>query len=745
MRLFVWNKPTKPTTRLSEFSQDDKRKNMYSELEPNQNPDEAAKAQGGKSEPVEKAVKIEKGKAKASPKKQISAKEKKTISKALTISRQNLPEKKLSSKKVKTTKQINAKLKKSIISLLNDQIDNKLEADTKETVIKKKSKISTQISKSEKKEIIELLKEKFNQKPDSDQKEIRTGLNYEGLNKQELVELLEETVEEKDISIIKSKVGSINKVFHRLNKEEKESALKEFIATGGDKEAYNPTEDPLELRFRQAFNKYKHNKAKYAEELERQKVDNLKLKNEILEELKALIDSEETLKKTYDEFKRLQERWKEIGMVPAGELNNLWQNYHFLVELFFDKVRINKELRDLDLKKNLEQKIGLCEKAEELILEKSIIRSFKLLQQYHDEWREIGPVPSEQREELWERFKAATDKINERRKEHYKDIQEEQEKNYEAKVALCEKAEELIPQDELSLNEWQKKTTQINDLFKVWKSIGRASKSKNDEIWYRFKGSLDTFFKIKKEFLSKLKDQQMNNLNMKIDLCVQAEAIKDSDDWKKTSSDLIRLQKEWKNIGPVPRRQSDKVWKRFRSACDAFFNRKSEFFKNIHLVEDANLKAKKELIKEITDFKVSSDKSKNMDALKSMQRRWIEIGHVPFKDKDKIQLEYRKAIDALIEKMDINKNELSKTGFKNKVEMLKNDPDAEWRLRKERNFIMNKINKIKEDVALWENNIGFFASSKQSNALKEEFEKKIEKAKKEIQSFEDKIKILNDN
>lgn len=724
---------------------------MYSEIEPNQNPEKAVNAQEEKSETVEKTEKIKKPTKKTTSEKQISNKEKKDIAKALVstghpVSEKPVPEKKVKDKKAKPAKQITGKLKKEIINLLNDHAAIEEKPKKSEEVKEVDSQDGRQISKAEKKEIINLLNEHFSPTSGKEQKAGgHSGVEYDNLNKQELVELLEETVQEKNISLIKAKVGNINKVFHRLNKEEKEKDLQEYIANGGNVEDYKHTEDPLEHRFKQAFNQYKHSKAKFGEELERRKVENLKLKNDILEELKALIDSEETLKKTYDEFKRLQERWKEIGMVPAGELNNLWQNYHFLVELFFDKVRINKELRDLDLKKNLEQKIALCEKAEELILENSIMRSFKLLQQYHDEWREIGPVPSENREELWERFKAATDKINERRKEHYKDLQEEQDNNYDAKVALCEKAEEMLPQEELSLNDWQKKTAEINELFKVWKTIGRANKAKNDEIWYRFKASLDAFFKLKKEFLAKVKDLQMNNLNMKIDLCVQAEAIKDSEDWKKTTSELIRLQKDWKNIGPVPRRQSDKVWKRFRTACDEFFNRKSEFFKNIHVVEDDNLKAKQSLVKEITEFKVSDDKTKNMDALKSMQRRWIEIGHVPFKVKDKIQQEYRKAIDALIDKMDISKNELSNTGFKNKVEMLKNDPDAEWRLRKERNFIMTKINKIKEDVALWENNIGFFSSSKQSDALRQEFEKKIEKAKKEIESYEAKIKIINEN
>lgn len=597
-----------------------------------------------------------------------------------------------------------------------------------------------QIGNKERKLIIRLLKDGSFKK--SEAEEDHEVIDYDQLNKQELVELFEELVQDRDIAKIKAKVGKINKAFHRQSKEKKDHDLAEFIAAGGVREEYVHIDDPLEQRFKVAFNHYKHNKSKYAEEVEKEKLENLQAKLNILEELKELISSEETLKKTYDEFKRLQESWKEIGLVPAGELNNLWQNYHFLVEKFFDKVRINKELRDLDLKKNMEIKIELCEKAEELILEKSIIKSFKLLQKYHDEWREVGPVPLDKKEELWERFKAATEKINFRRKEHYKELQEEQLKNLEAKTALCEKAEEIVSLQDGTLKEWNKRTEDMDELFKMWKSIGRATNDMNDVIWVRFKSSLDNFFAQKREFLGKLKDVQMNNLNMKIDLCVQAEAIKDSEDWRNATNDLIRMQKEWKEIGPVPRRHSDKVWKRFRSACDTFFKRKSDFFKNIHGVEAENLKKKKDIIKEIAAFKVTSKKEKDMAAVQDFQRRWIEIGHVPFKEKDKIQQQYREAIDKLIDTMDINKMDLTQAGYESKIELLKNDPDSDWRLSKERGSLQIKIKKIKEDVALWENNIGFFSGSKNSEIFRKEFELKIEKAKQEIESLEAKMKVL---
>lgn len=597
-----------------------------------------------------------------------------------------------------------------------------------------------QINDAERLSIIYLLHDKVEAE---DQEALYDDIDFEHLNKQELVDILEDVVQQKDISIIKSQVAKINSAFYQRNKEEIESELHNFISSGGKKEDFSHVEDPLEVRFNAAISIYKHNKSKYSQDLEKQKQINLKLKYDLLEELKELINSEETLKKTYDEFKKLQDKWKEIGMIPVSELRNLWQSYHFLVEKFFDKVRINRELRDLDLKKNLEAKLALCEKAEELIVEKSILKSFKLLQFYHDKWREVGPVPTNVKDDLWERFKGITDKINLRRKEYYNELQDQQQANYETKLALCENAKEVVSESVDTLKGWQAATDKVNELLKLWKTLGRAPKAKNDEVWATFKGYLDSFFNAKREYLSELKEQQVNNYNLKVDFCVKAELIKDSNDWGTTSRELIKLQKEWKQTGPVPRKYSDKIWKRFRTSCDEFFNRKSKHFKNIHAVEDGNFIAKKELISKIANYKIEKDKNANLTALKDFQKQWIEIGFVPFKEKEKIQTEYRVSIDGLITKMDVNKTELSTADFKDKLDILKSSPDAGMRLSKERTFISGKIRKINEDLAVWENNIGFFSNSKQSNKLKEEFEQKITRAKNEIDSLKARLKLLN--
>jgi hypothetical protein len=565
---------------------------------------------------------------------------------------------------------------------------------------------------------------------------------FEEFSGEELVARLEELVQTEDITAIKTRVSLIKVAFLRILKEEKKAEIDAFLEEGGNKDDFAHAEGKLEKRFNKAFEVYRKNKIKYNEQQEKLKLVNLEKKNEILEKLKELINSEESLKKTYDDFRTLQAEWKEVGMVPSGEVSNLWQSYHFLVEKFFDKVKINKELRDLDMKKNLELKIELCEKTEELLLETSIIKSFKLLQKYHEEWKDIGPVPHEQNDEIWERFKAATDKINERRREHYGQLQEEQEKNLMAKNGLCEQAEELLSVSPDSMKGWQEQTKKMNELFSVWRSIGRAPKKENAEVWARFKGIMNAFFVNRKEFLNGIKQEQLNNYNMKVDLCVEAENLSDSTDWKKTTQELIHLQQEWKKIGPVPRKHADKIWKRFRTACDEFFNNKASHFSSVHDNEQQNLELKKDLIEKIRSYEFTEDKSKNLDILKNFQRQWMDIGFVPMKEKEKLQKEFREAIDARLDALKISSSELSNASYTTRMEAVKDSPDADRVYRKEINFLSNKISKMRDDIILWENNLGFFANSKKADILKKEFEQKLDKAKQEVAAMEAKMKYL---
>lgn len=569
-------------------------------------------------------------------------------------------------------------------------------------------------------------------------------LDIEGKTKEELAAMLEEIVQDPDVMKVKDKVTAIRVRFMQLNKEAMDKEFEAFLEGGGDKDAFQHVMDDAEKRFNTAFGIFKANRAKQNELMDAQKAENLAQKKSILEDLKQLIASEETLKKTYDDFRALQDKWKTIGQVPATENANLWNTYHFLVEKFFDKVNINRELRDLDMKKNLDAKIDLCEKAEELMGEKSMSKAFKSLQKLHEEWKEIGPVPQDKKDEIWERFKAATDKINAIRREHYSKIQDEQNANLETKSALCEKAEELLAEENATINAWQKKSEELSELFKVWKTVGPAPKKQNEDIWARFKGSMDTFFAKKKEFFASLKDKQTENLERKINLCIEAEALQESNEWKKATERFKKIQEEWKAIGPVPKRHADKIWKRFRAACDTFFGRKAEHFGGLKEEESANLAAKQALIEEIKNFELKPSRAENMEAIKALQKRWIEIGHVPMKHKDSINAEYRKAVDALFDKMRSNQNEITTNEYREMVEIMKDDPEGGDKMRKERTALANKIQKLRDEISVLENNIGFFSNSKNSELMRAEYEKKINKAKNDLKVLEAKLKIIND-
>jgi hypothetical protein len=571
---------------------------------------------------------------------------------------------------------------------------------------------------------------------------MEADVNYDGLTREELVDMLEIAVAETDFNAVKTRIALIKFAFLKKKKDESLAKYEEVSEEGVTKEELPPEQDELEIKFNELIAIYRTNKVRYSEEQEKIKQDNLKKKFQILDGLRVLISSEETLKKTYDEFKLLQERWKEIGMVPRTEINNLWQNYHFLVEKFFEKVKLNKELKDLDLRKNMEAKIALCEKTEELLLETSVIKSFKKLQKYHEEWKDLGPVPSDKKEEIWERFKNATDKINDRRREHYSLIEEDQNKNLETKNALCEQCEIVAGLPNESIKDWQENTNKINDLLKIWKNIGPVPQKVNVEIWTRFKTSLDSFFAIKKEYFDKLKEQQMHNYNLKVELCMQAEALNTSTDWKTTTNELIRLQGEWKKIGPVPKKHSDKIWKRFRTACDEFFNAKQSYFSNVQASEGENLNKKLNLMTRLKEHQFGNDKSANLEVLKNFQREWTEIGHVPMKEKDKLHNEFRALVNEHLDKLKISEVEMSTVSFQAKFDHLKNDPNARRVIGKEREFLSTKITKMKEEITLWENNIGFFAKSKSALIVKEEFESKISKAKSELTVLEAKMKIL---
>lgn len=560
----------------------------------------------------------------------------------------------------------------------------------------------------------------------------------------ELVNLFNEILNKYEVQQIKTNISTIRNAFRSKINAQKQIALDAFIAEGGEKDDFISDETNEEIMFNELLKTYREKKQNYIDKLENQKIDNYKQKELLLEDLKVLIESTEPLKIINDKFREIDEKWKSIGQVPQKDITNIWKNYHFYVERFFDKVRMYRELKDLDLKKNLELKIELCEKAEQLLVETSLSKSFKLLQQYHEQWKEIGPVPEDKKEEIWERFKNSTDKINDRRREYHENRQEELQNNYKAKLVLCEKAEEICNKDYGLIKEWNKVSDDLAELLKVWKTIGPAPKDFNDQVWDRFKGYMDVFFTNKKAYLQKIKEDQLENYNKKLSLCIQAEAIVDRTDWRKATQDLLKLQKDWKEVGAISRKQSEQVWKRFRAACDTFFARKSEYFSTAKESEQENLIKKTELIERIKTFEYSESRNEDFERLKEFQREWNEIGHVPIKEKERLYKEYKTILDAHFEKLKISAGELRKSRYNAKLESIMDAPNADRVIEKERRFLINKSNQLKEDIQLWENNIGFFVKSKNAQLLTAEFEKKIEDARKELKEIEDKIRILSE-
>jgi hypothetical protein len=559
---------------------------------------------------------------------------------------------------------------------------------------------------------------------------------------EEAVKLLGEFVKETNYNTVKLRVGILKaRVLHHL-KSLKQEQLAAFLQDGGNKEEFDPEITDEEKIFNAALHTFKVNKAKYIEQQEAEKQKNLEAKLAIIEKLKELVETETNLKVLNDNFKQYQEKWRQIGPVPQNESTNLWQNYHFYVEKFFDILRINKELRSLDLKKNLEQKINLCEVAESLLLKDSISESFKALQQLHDEWKEIGPVPEDKKEEIWERFKNASDQINTRRREFYDTLIEEQQNNYNAKVVICEQVDELIANEPQTVKEYNEISDKLAEILKVWKTLGPAPNKLNDEIWNRFKSSLDKFFEAKKEYFQGMKDVQMQNYNLKLNIAIMAEGLSTRTDWRQATDEILALQKEWKEIGAIPRKYSEAIWKRFRTACDKFFEAKSNYFDNIHEIEAENLQKKEDLIKRIVEHEFTNDKSENLDAMKAYQREWTELGHVPKKEKDRIYEMYREEINKRFAELKISVDDVKRDRFRSKIDIILNNPNADRLIDKEKRFLINKMTQLKEDIILWENNLGFFQHSKNADVLKAEFLKKIDAAKEQVKDLEYKIKTM---
>ena len=546
-----------------------------------------------------------------------------------------------------------------------------------------------------------------------------SAVNYSEKNLAELVALFEELVQNEERMKMSKEAEAIKAAFYKRLLKEKSETLTEEAEEGAE----NPFV-AVEAGFKELYNKYRKERAEFNQQIEKEREHNLVLKEAVIADLKALLEKQEDVNATFPEFREIQNRWKAVGAVPAQNYRNINETYQLYVEQFYDMVKINRELRDLDFKKNLEAKEEFCKFAEKLAENENVVEAFKELQKLHEQWKEFGPVAKEFREQVWERFKAATAVINKKYQSFFEGIKEQQAENLAKKTVLCEKVEEIAAREVASSNDWNAFSKEIEELQKEWKTIGFASKKDNQKIYDRFRAACDDFYGRKREFYTDYKDSMNANLEKKVALCEAAEALKTSTDWKKTTDQFISLQKQWKEIGAVPRKKSEMLWKRFRAACDEFF---AERDKQAKPENDfyGNLKAKQALIEEIRAYELKGDAS-DQEAMRQFQARWQEIGFVPFKEKDKVAQAYKEALQATFPKEPRRPRSAAKAP------------------KSEKEILIQKYNQLEQDVITYENNIGFFSMSKNSEPLIKQMQERIAQAKVELNALAAQIRALKE-
>ena len=557
-------------------------------------------------------------------------------------------------------------------------------------------------------------------------------VNYAEKNLAELVKLFEELVQDEERMKKSKEAEAIKAAFYkRLQKEKAEAGYEapeveaEEIEEVQEAVETAVSENPfaeIERGFKELYNTYRKERADYNKQLEKEREHNLALKEAVIADLKALLEKQEDVNATFPEFREIQNRWRAVGPVPAQSYRNINETYQLYVEQFYDMVKINRELRDLDFKKNLEAKEQFCELAEKLAENPNVIEAFKELQKLHEQWKEFGPVAKEFRDQVWDRFKAATAVINKKYQGFFESIKEQQAENFAKKSALCEKVEEIAEREVANSNEWNAFSKEIEEIQKEWKTIGFASKKENQKVYDRFRAACDKFYGRKREFYTDYKDSINANVEKKVALCEAAEALKSSTEWKKATDQFINLQKQWKEIGAVPRKKSEQLWKRFRAACDEFF---AERDKNAKPENDfyGNLKAKQRLIEEMNSYELKGDDS-DFAALQEFQKKWQEIGFVPFKEKDKVAQSYKDAVARFP-----HANRPARKGRGNSRPQLS-----------EKDRLIQKYHALEQDIVTYENNIGFFAMSKNSEPLIKQMQERIAQAKEELKSLAEQIK-----
>lgn len=563
---------------------------------------------------------------------------------------------------------------------------------------------------------------------------------YASMSKTELVAKLEELLQQ-PVNTVKDEVPVIKAAFYAIRKEEIAQEKADFLEKGNEEAAFAAHEDAEENRFKEILAELKEKRAEYNAALEAEKMQNLEKKRAIIQQINDITSDPDNINRQYNNVQQLQQEFKAVGAVPATDDTDVWKSYQQAVEKFYDLLKINKELRDYDFKKNLEIKQQLCLEAEALDEESDIIVAFRKLQELHNSWRETGPVAKELREELWARFKNASAVVNKKYQSFFEERKAREQEAAEKKTALCEELESIMGGEFKTNAAWDEATKKIIELQQQWKQAGFAARKLNNELFARFRKMCDEFFANKLSYYKNIRETMSANLAKKLELCEKAEALKDSTDWKATTDALVALQKEWKTVGPVNKRQSDQVWKRFITACDYFFEQRKQKSVNVHAVEHENLKAKKAIIAQLKELLEAEEPEDAAKTVRELMAKWQEVGHVPFREKDKIYKEYREAIDMAYDKFDIKGSRAHLANFENNLNKL----DDNDKMYHERERLVRAYEQKCSELKTYENNMGFFnAQSKTGNSIVKEMERKIARLKEDIAMLEQKIKMVDE-
>lgn len=556
-------------------------------------------------------------------------------------------------------------------------------------------------------------------------------------SQEEVIARLEE-INEDACNAEKQEIDFLKQNFYKLHKAEQEAALKAHIENGGTPENFVMPTNELEGKFKLVMSAIKEKRSAQAAEAEKEKEENLQQKMQVLEQMKKLAESADDVNNVYNEFKELQQKWNDIKQVPAAKANELWKTYQLYTEKFYDIIKLNNEFREYDFKKNLELKEKLCEAAEKLAEEPDVVSAFHQLQKLHQEFRNIGPVAKDLREKVWARFKAASTVVNRRHQQHFEAIKEKEQHNLDQKTVICEIVEAMDYENFKTFTDWEDKTQEILALQAKWKTIGYAPQKMNVKIFERFRAACDEFFKRKAMFYKTIKENMSSNLEKKRALCEKAEALKDSTDWKETAEILTQLQKEWKTIGPVAKKHSDAVWKRFIGACDYFFDQKNKATSSQRSVEQDNLAKKQDIIKQLEAIYNAEETEANVTAtVKALVKEWNNTGHVPFKDKDRLYKSFHSIVDKIFDKLNLSASERKLNSFKSSISNNNN-------LMREREKLMRTYENLKNEIQTYENNLGFLnSSSKKGNNLVNEITRKIERLRGELELILKKIDVID--